>query len=91
MEKFKDFLYRQNDIIIVLIILAAAALLIFSRITLIMEYPERAAAQNAIEAAQETTTDSEAGGEETPADENADGENADGEPEGSGQENPEDE
>jgi len=43
MRKIKDFFYDKNDILIVLIIVAAAAFIIYTRIDVIMEYPEKAA------------------------------------------------
>ena len=54
MNGFKNFVYRYNDIIIVLLILVAAAFLIYGRVTLIMEYPQKIAAQNLTESVQET-------------------------------------
>lgn len=57
MNRFKDFIYNKNDIIIVLIILAVAGLLIYSRVGVIMDYPEKIAAENAAaEATQEIET-----------------------------------
>ena len=44
MRRIKDFFYNKNDIIIVLIILAAAAFIIYTRIGVIMDYPEKLAA-----------------------------------------------
>lgn len=47
MKKLKDFFYDKNDIIIVLIILAAAAFIIYTRIGVIIDYPEKLAKQAA--------------------------------------------
>ena len=47
MRKIKDFFYDKNDIIIVLIILALAAFIIYSRIGIIMDYPEKMADESA--------------------------------------------
>ncbi len=47
MRKIKDFFYDKNDIIIVLIILAAAAFIIYTRIGVIMDYPEQLAREAA--------------------------------------------
>jgi len=41
MRKIKDFFYDKNDIIVVLIILLAAAFIIYTRIEVIMEYPQQ--------------------------------------------------
>lgn len=56
MRKLKDFFYNKNDIIIVLIILAVAAFIIYSRIGIIMEYPEKMAESNETATMQETPT-----------------------------------
>ena len=53
MNKIKDFIYRQNDIVIVLIILALAALLIYNRVTVIMDYPQQQAAQMEVTSGQD--------------------------------------
>ena len=53
----RDFLYKNNDIIIVFLILIVAAFLIYSRVTIIMEYPEKMAAQNPTQTVQETEAD----------------------------------
>lgn len=61
MRKIKDFFYDKNDIIIVLIILAAAAFIIYTRINVIMDYPEQLAREAAATEAskeEETTTES---------------------------------
>lgn len=76
MNRFRDFIYKQNDILIVLIILAAAALLIYNRLTLIMDYPADAAPQDRPETTQaadpaqasEDPEDSEVPGEPGEAD-----------------------
>jgi len=47
MKKIKDFFYDKNDIIVVLIILALAAFIIYSRIGIIMDYPEKMADESA--------------------------------------------
>ncbi len=65
MNRFRDFLYKQNDIIIVLIILAAAALLIYNRVTLIMDYPHSTAAQNRSETTQELNGEQASGEAQT--------------------------
>ena len=54
MNGLKDFFYKNNDIIIVFLILIVAAFLIYTRVGIIMEYPEQAAAQNLTETVQET-------------------------------------
>lgn len=62
MNKIKDFFYDKNDIIIVLIILALAGFIIYSRIGIIMDYPEKLADENATTVqttVTETTTASE--------------------------------
>lgn len=41
MKKLKDFFYNKNDILVVLIILAAAAFIIYTRIGVILDYPEK--------------------------------------------------
>lgn len=59
MNKIKDFFYDKNDIIIVLIILALAAFIIYSRIGIIMDYPEKLADKNTTTVqttVEETTT-----------------------------------
>ena len=56
MNGLKNFFYKNNDIIIVLLILIVAAFLIYSRVNLIMDYPEKMAAQNLTETVQETET-----------------------------------
>lgn len=53
----RNFLYKNNDIIIVFLILIVAAFLIYSRVTIIMEYPEKMAAQNPTQTVQETEVD----------------------------------
>ena len=53
MNKIKDFFYKRNDVMIVLIILIAAGLLIYNRIGVIMEYPDKLAAQNAANKAEQ--------------------------------------
>ena len=53
----RDFLYKNNDIIIVFLILIVAAFLIYSRVMIIMEYPEKMAAQNPTQTVQETEAD----------------------------------
>ena len=53
----RNFLYKNNDIIIVFLILVVAAFLIYSRVTIIMEYPEKIAAQNLTQTVQETEAD----------------------------------
>lgn len=53
----RNFLYKNNDIIIVFLILIVAAFLIYSRVTIIMEYPEKMAAQNPTQTVQETEAD----------------------------------
>lgn len=62
MRKLKDFFYDKNDIIIVLIILAVAAFIIYTRIEIIMEYPEELAAKSAATETSQTseTTESSA-------------------------------
>ena len=52
MKKLKDFFYNKNDILVVLIILAAAAFIIYTRIGVILDYPEKLAKEAA---ATETT------------------------------------
>ncbi|MDD6190964.1 MAG: hypothetical protein PUB75_05180 [Firmicutes bacterium] len=48
MNRIKDFFYNNNDIIIVIVILVAAAFLIYTRVGIIMDYPEKMAVkQNA--------------------------------------------
>ena len=49
MEKFKDFIYRQNDLVIVLLILAAAAFVIYDRVEVIMDYPQKFATEVVME------------------------------------------
>lgn len=56
MRKLKDFFYNKNDIIIVLIILAVAAFIIYSRIGVIMDYPEKLADNNETVITQEEST-----------------------------------
>ena len=53
MRKIKDFFYDKNDIIIVLIILAAAAFIIYTRIGVIMDYPEQLAREAAAAESQQ--------------------------------------
>lgn len=53
----RNFIYKYNDIIIVLLILVVAAFLIYSRVTIIMDYPEKIAAQNPAQTVQETEAD----------------------------------
>jgi len=53
----RNFIYKYNDIIIVLLILVVAAFLIYSRVTIIMDYPEKIAAQNPTQTVQETEAD----------------------------------
>ena len=53
MRKIKDFFYDKNDIIIVLIILAAAAFIIYTRIGVIMDYPEHLAREAAAAESQQ--------------------------------------
>lgn len=48
MEKIKDFIYRQNDLVIVLLILATAAFVIYDRVTVIMDYPEQFATESVV-------------------------------------------
>lgn len=60
MRRIKDFFYNKNDIIIVLIILAAAAFIIYTRIGVIMDYPEKLAADNSAAVEQTVTTAAEA-------------------------------
>lgn len=48
MEKIKDFIYRQNDLVIVLLILATAAFVIYDRVTVIMDYPEQFATETVV-------------------------------------------
>ena len=50
-------MYKNNDIIIVFLILIVAAFLICSRVNIIMEYPEKIAAQNLTQTVQETEAD----------------------------------
>lgn len=52
MNGLKNFLYKNNDIIIVLLILIVAAFLIYTRVGIIMEYPEKIAAQNLTQSTQ---------------------------------------
>lgn len=59
MRRIKDFFYNKNDIIIVLIILAAAAFIIYTRIGVIMDYPEKLAADNSATVEQSVTTSAE--------------------------------
>ncbi len=54
MNGLRNFFYKNNDIIIVFLILIVAAFLIYNRVCIIMEYPEKAAAQNLTETVQET-------------------------------------
>lgn len=60
MRRIKDFFYNKNDILIVLIILAAAAFIIYTRIGVIMDYPEKLAEQNAAAAEQTVTAEKSA-------------------------------
>ncbi|MBQ9016107.1 MAG: hypothetical protein IJ109_08290 [Firmicutes bacterium] len=53
----RNFFYKNNDIIIVFLILIVAALIIYSRVTIIMEYPEKTAAQSLTQTVQETEAD----------------------------------
>ena len=69
MRRIKDFFYNKNDIIIVLIILAAAAFIIYTRIGVIMDYPEKLAEQNAASIEQTVNT---AEASETSSDSNSD-------------------
>ena len=64
MNKFKDFFYNKNDIFTVLIIVAVAAFIIYTRIDVIMAYPEKLAneiskkeATQEVSPSPETTTD----------------------------------
>lgn len=54
MNGLKNFFYKNNDIIIVFLILIVAAFLIYTRVGLIMDYPQKAAAQNLTETVQGT-------------------------------------
>ena len=62
MKKLKDFFYNKNDILVVLIILAAAAFIIYTRIGVILDYPEKlaneAAATETTQAVAESTESS---------------------------------
>lgn len=44
MNKIKDILYDKNDILVALLIVAIAALVIYTRIEVIMDYPQIQAA-----------------------------------------------
>jgi hypothetical protein len=66
MNKLKDIIYDKNDLFIALIILVVAGLVIYSRIGIIMDYPEVLAAQaesnsstKVEQADQSTNTDNE--------------------------------
>lgn len=76
MRRIKDFFYNKNDILIVLIIVAAAAFIIYTRIGVIMEYPEKAAQTANNTEVQSTEQDNSAPAEETnkKKDENAESE-----------------
>lgn len=53
MNGLKNFFYKNNDIIIVLLILIVAAFVIYTRVTIIMDYPDRTAVQNPLKTIQE--------------------------------------
>ncbi|MDO4486277.1 MAG: hypothetical protein Q4C46_06745 [Bacillota bacterium] len=55
MGKIKDFFYNKNDIIIVLLILAIAGFIIYTKINVIMDYPEKLAESQATATTQETS------------------------------------
>jgi cytoskeletal protein RodZ len=61
MNKIKDFFYNKNDIIIVLIIIALAGFIIYTRIQVIMDYPETYA-ESIADQTQEETTEVQASG-----------------------------
>ena len=66
MKKLKDFLYNKNDIIIVLLIVAVAAFIIYTRIGVIMDYPEKLAKEAAAtETAAVTQTEEEQDAEDS--------------------------
>lgn len=68
MGKIKDFFYNKNDIIIVLLILAIAGFIIYTKINVIMDYPEKLAESQAA-TTQETseTADTSAASEASSA------------------------
>lgn len=72
MRKIKDFFYDKNDIIIVLIILALAAFIIYTRIGIIMDYPEKMADESAATAqttvSETTVSETEATSSESDSD-----------------------
>lgn len=58
MKKLKDFFYNKNDILVVLIILAAAAFIIYTRIGVILDYPEKLAKEAAATETTQTVAES---------------------------------
>lgn len=46
MERFRDFIYKKNDIIVALVILVVALVIISSRVAAIMDYPKEMLSQH---------------------------------------------
>lgn len=59
MERFRDFIYKKNDIIVALVILVVALVIISSRVAAIMEYPQEMLSQHTSAAVEQEADDKE--------------------------------
>lgn len=84
MKKIRDLIHDGNDILLAILVIVMAAGVIFWRMTDILAYPDKVAAQNQAEAVQEEPQPEEDADEaDEGAEEDAeDSENADEEPKG---------